>query len=187
MSYIWKEDQKELSFEEGPDSTGLGNRIFGTFPHTCIKGQELQDGLCYEKCRKGYHGIGPVCWADTHNRGIGKVLIPESCDDSGYGGWRDTGLLCNEPITPNKCKFRGLFNECWPGLDGGRVMPKKLSCKAYGPSRPDQKDSLCYESCPKDKPNSVPGMPYLCMEGDTLSYGRGAGTIPPILKFGNGS
>lgn len=31
----------------------------------CSGNKILQDGLCYESCRSGYHGIGPVCWADT--------------------------------------------------------------------------------------------------------------------------
>lgn len=31
----------------------------------CRDNKILQDGLCYESCRSGFHGIGPVCWADT--------------------------------------------------------------------------------------------------------------------------
>lgn len=31
----------------------------------CKGGKHLQEGLCYESCRKGYHGVGPVCWGDT--------------------------------------------------------------------------------------------------------------------------
>jgi hypothetical protein len=205
MSYIWKEDQKELSFEEGEDSTGVGDRIFGTTPNTCVKGHELQDGLCYEKCRKGYHGVGPVCWADTHDRGVGKPVGLEPCPP----GWSNDGLICREPITPNKCKFRGLFNECWPGLDGGRlkgrldgggicdwppargILPDwlvdKSDRKNYIATHPERVDGLCYARCPNDKPNSVPGMPYLCYKGGPLSYGRGVGLIPPIIRFGNGS
>lgn len=200
MSYIWKEDQKELSFEEGPDSTGLGDRIFGTTPHTCNKGEELQDGLCYEKCRKGYHGVGPVCWADTENVGVGKPVGLEPCPP----GWTNDGLICRQPIT---CASGWEFftKGCSGGrlkgrLDGGGIcdwpadrgnlpdhLVDKSDRKNYIATHPDRVDGLCYKKCPNDKKNRVPGMPYLCMEGDTLSYGRGAGKIPPILKFGNGN
>lgn len=193
-SYIWQEDQKELSFEPGPDSTGLGNRIFGTSPHTCKKGDELQDGLCYPKCRSGYHGVGPVCWADTVNIGVGKVMLLDSCDDSGHGGYTDSGLLCYNPIKCDPLKWDScrskIFGSCVGGLIGGRcrggeLKPKKLSCKRYGDKFPNEIASLCYAKCPEDKPKHVSGMPYLCYKGGPLSYGRGAGTIPPIIKFGN--
>jgi hypothetical protein len=31
----------------------------------CRDNKIMQDGLCYEPCRSGYAGRGPVCWADT--------------------------------------------------------------------------------------------------------------------------
>jgi hypothetical protein len=31
----------------------------------CNEGEELSGGLCYKKCKKGYHGVGPVCWIDA--------------------------------------------------------------------------------------------------------------------------
>ncbi len=31
----------------------------------CRDNKILQAGLCYESCRSGYNGVGPVCWADT--------------------------------------------------------------------------------------------------------------------------
>lgn len=30
----------------------------------CSGGQENDAGLCYTKCKKGFHGVGPVCWID---------------------------------------------------------------------------------------------------------------------------
>ena len=27
--------------------------------------------ICYKSCRNGYHGVGPVCWANSYNRGVG--------------------------------------------------------------------------------------------------------------------
>ncbi len=31
----------------------------------CKGDKILQGGLCYEACRRGFNGVGPVCWADT--------------------------------------------------------------------------------------------------------------------------
>ncbi len=31
----------------------------------CRDGKTNQAGLCYEPCRSGYNGVGPVCWANT--------------------------------------------------------------------------------------------------------------------------
>jgi hypothetical protein len=102
----------------------------------------------------------------------------------GKPDWADTGLFCNEPLKWNNCKFRGLFNECWGGLEGGNIITKNLTCKAYGDSHPDLIDALCYGKCPAKIPNHVPGMPYLCFKGTRgISYDRGVGDIPPIFTF----
>lgn len=38
----------------------------GEFCHKADCGDKEYDaGLCYERCRAGYHGIGPVCWSDS--------------------------------------------------------------------------------------------------------------------------
>lgn len=49
----------------------------------------------------------------------------------------------------------------------------------------DLVDGLCYRKCPANEPHHISGMPYLCTKGDRgLSYGRGVGTIPPLIAFG---
>ena len=176
------DDEDLISF----DPNARGNRLFGLTPDTCPPNKPVIDaGLCYEQCDDGYHGVGPVCWADTQNIGIGKVLIPASCGDMGHSDWTDTGLFCNAPLVWNSCKWRGLFNECWGGLEGGQVIAKDLRCKPYGDNNPDQIDGLCYPRCPEGMQH-VPGMPYLCFKGSRgLSYGRGAGDAPPIFAFGS--
>lgn len=47
----------------------------------CPGGKELQDGLCYEPCRPGFFGQGPVCWShegpvnqESYSRGSGTLL-----------------------------------------------------------------------------------------------------------------
>ena len=169
-------DEDLISF----DRDAKGKRLLGFTPDTCPANKpELDAGLCYEQCEDGYHGVGPVCWANTMNRGIGKVMKLQSCSQSGYPGWTDTGLLCNEPIQCGK-GWDFFRKGCW----GGRVKPKRMTCDQY-PEHKDQVAGLCYKRCPADKPRHVPGMPYLCFKGTRgLSYGRGAGDVPPLFAFG---
>ena len=179
-----------------------GYRVFALTPDTCPAGFDLDAGLCYPACAPGYNGKGPVCWADTVNIGIGKPVGLEPCNP----GWTNDGLVCREPLRWDSCKSK-FFGLCVGGLRGGRlqgrlngggicdhpedrtVLPSWLRS---GPGKksialfPDRVDGLCYAQCPKDKPNRVPGMPYLCMKGDKLSYGRGVGKVPPIFAFGDG-
>jgi hypothetical protein len=193
------DDQEIVSFD--PEAPGY--KVFSITPDSCngVK-DELQDGLCYERCKSGFHGIGPVCWADTVNIGVGKPVGLEPCNP----GWSNDGLTCREPIRSDKCAFKGLFGECWPGLKGGRIqgrlngggicdhpdkgnLPNWLVDKSdnnnWIATHPEKINGLCYTKCPPEKPNHVPGMPYLCMAGDQISYGRGVGEVPPIFHFGN--
>lgn len=176
-----------------------GYRLFALTPDTCPAGFDLDAGLCYPPCEPGYIGKGPVCWAETTNIGVGKPVGLEPCPP----GWSNDGLTCRQPI---RCatgwKF---FTE---GCSGGRVVGRlngggicdypsnrgelpswlvdKSNPKNYIATNPDRVDGMCYKKCPADKPNHVPGMPYLCMKGDRLSYGRGVGKVPPIFAFGDG-
>lgn len=54
-------------------------RGVGKIPTGCPEGQENDAGLCYDKCRENYHGVGPVCWG----------VCP--------AGFRDDGAFCNKP------------------------------------------------------------------------------------------
>jgi hypothetical protein len=190
------------------DYDAKGTRLFAANidlkGHTCPSDKSQYDaGLCYERCEEGYHGVGPVCWANTENRGIGKPVGLEPCP----AGWSNDGLICREPLRWNSCKWRGLFNECWGGAEGGRLRGRlnnggicdwpadrgnlpnwlvdKSDPKDYKATHPDRVDGLCYKRCPAEKPNAVPGMPYLCYKNIRgFAYGRGVGSVPPPLKFG---
>lgn len=173
-----------------------GYRVFALTPDTCPSGFENDAGLCYPACEAGFKGVGPVCWAITQSIGIGKPIGLEPCNK----GWSNDGLICREPLRWDSCKFRGLFNECWGGLRGGRLQGRlnnggicdwpsdrnELPSWLRDGGHPERVAGLCYKKCPEDKPNRVPGMPYLCMKGDRLSYGRGVGKVPPIFAFGDG-
>jgi len=92
-----------------------GYEFLSTFPNSCRDGQEKDAGLCYDKCKAGFHGVGPVCWADSVSVGVGKPIGLEPCPE----GWNNDGLICREPIS-NDCSWRAL-GVCWGRLRGGRL------------------------------------------------------------------
>ena len=215
-------------------ATDKGTEIFSTYPNTCPPDKtDLDAGLCYKKCKPGFHGVGPVCWADTKNVGTGKVVGLNPCPE----GWSNDGLICREPIW-NDCSWRWL-GICWGRLRGGRLLgrlnkfcpapfrkagngydtgddqcvwptdvtvfpkfmrqyairmrgkqyPKTMGvCSGPGaisPEHVEYVDGLCYRPCTDENlPQRVPGMPYLCYKGEGLSYGRGVGTVPPVIRIG---
>lgn len=54
---------------------------------TCAKGLDTDAGLCYKPCKPGYHGVGPVCWADNPK--------PEE-------GWKYDGVEGAAPFIHNR-------------------------------------------------------------------------------------
>ena len=91
-----------------------GKEIASVTPFTCPPDKpDLDKGLCYEKCRTGYHGVGPVCWADTFDRGVGTPVGLEPCPS----GWTNDGLTCREPLksTMEPCPqgSRDVGGTCW--------------------------------------------------------------------------
>jgi hypothetical protein len=174
--------------------TNDGYEVFSTYPYTCPKNKpELDAGLCYERCRSGFRGVGPVCWAETQSVGVGVPIGLEPCPDR----WVNDGLICREPIT-NDCSWKGLFGECWGKLQGGKLKGRldgggicdwpqdrsKLPGWLADGEHPERVDGLCYRKCPTDKKERVPGMPYLCYKGGPLSYGRGVGVVPGLFRIG---
>lgn len=51
-------------------------------PHApgCPSDRDNNAGLCYSRCKAGYHGVGPVCWS----------IPPEDWVDCGMGSARDS-------------------------------------------------------------------------------------------------
>ncbi len=43
----------------------------GTIPTACSGGREYDAGLCYDRCRAGFGGVGPVCWANGPSGWVG--------------------------------------------------------------------------------------------------------------------
>ncbi|MBT9493141.1 MAG: ricin-type beta-trefoil lectin domain protein [Paucibacter sp.] len=57
--------QRETSISTTPFcyKTKPYDRGAGILPD-CADGQYKDGGLCYNNCRSGYHGVGPVCWSN---------------------------------------------------------------------------------------------------------------------------
>jgi hypothetical protein len=187
-------------------TTEEGREIFSMYPNTCtLPKTDFQLGLCYERCKPGFYGVGPICWAKTENVGVGKPIGLEPCPK----GWANDGLTCRQPL---KCEsgLKFFTKGCEGGkitgrLDSGGVcdwpedrnaLPGHLKetqerkdargrkIRVVVATHPDRVDGLCYKRCPRELPKRVPGMPYLCYKGDGLSYSRGVGSIPPPLRIG---
>lgn len=195
------DDEDLISFD--PDTKGnflISTRMDDTCPpSTAPHKTEMDAGLCYEPCEASYKGVGPVCWAETVNIGVGKPVGLEPCP----AGWINDGLVCREPI---KCgEGWAFFTEGCSGgrlkgrLDSGGIcdwpadrgnlpdwLVNKRDPKNYKATHPDYVEGMCYKQCPPDKPTHVPAMPYLCYKNVRgFSYGRGVGDMPPLFRIGN--
>lgn len=145
-------------------------------PLTCSPDEEYDAGLCYEPCREGYNGVGPVCWKEkqlSYGRGVGTV--PTDC---GAGNELDAGLC---------------YPKCWEGYDGvGPVcwsyMPLSygrgvgtIPCNIFtGDCCGKEYDAgLCYPPCD----DGYHGVGPVCWLNEA-SYGRGVGWVPNSCQNG---
>jgi hypothetical protein len=58
-------------------------RGVGTVPTRCQGGMEYDAGLCYQPCRSGFNGVGPVCWG----------RCPPDYADHGATCYRDPNVI----------------------------------------------------------------------------------------------
>lgn len=99
------------------DSYGRGA---GTAVTAHCGSDEYDAGLCYPRCKSGYHGVGPVCWQNggilAYGRGVGRVPA-YNC-----GGKEAVAGLCYE-----QCKrgYKGAGPVCW-----GMGPPGYVECGA---------------------------------------------------------
>ena len=161
------------------------------YRNACDANEDEDAGLCYDKCDKGYTGVGPVCWANSNNIGAGQL---KDCP----AGWTNDGLTCRKPISCEPVRWDGCCSRTWPGIcwgclrggacSGGQVIGRMDGSLKCPTTNPTVIDGLCYKNCPSDTPNRVAGMPYLCSAAASVgdgrgktSYGRGVGR--PKLKL----
>ena len=73
---------KQLGMNPGVDHSCAKKVSIGkSSPIKCKSDLEDEGALCYPRCRPGYHGVGPVCWASN----------PSGWIDCGMGSARDSG------------------------------------------------------------------------------------------------
>lgn len=82
-------------------------RGVGAVPSTCPNGEQ-SGALCYPKCKRNFHGVGPVCWANaprsgSYGRGVGE---PMSCPR----GQENNAGLCYKPCREGTT---GVGPVCW--------------------------------------------------------------------------
>ena len=160
----------------------------GTVPTDCGPDMDNDAGICYPKCRPGFHGIGPLCWQDTITLGAGSIPGLEDCPT----GFRNDGLTCMKDYA---CSGGGCSTFCdgnWNTNDGGFCHthcdpitcndgPKTVGRLDHGgvcPQGTDNIDGLCYSACPAGY-SHTPGMPFICRQNDQPdSYSRGDSSLP---------
>lgn len=132
-------------------------RGVGTPGQLACDGKVEDGGLCYEKCRNDFHGVGPVCWLNdnvekSYGRGAGTIPYSKTISDDGllktrqycHDGKKVEGGLCYKPCREG---FRGDGPVCWNrnplSYGRGAGVAMKLSCA--GGKVLDA--GLCYEPC----------------------------------------
>ena len=174
------------------DLSVFGYNLFGV--NKCPSDKpDMNSGLCYTNCDAGYHGRGPVCWADTVSRGIGTPVGLAPCRD----GYRTEGLICSS-VGWDSCRYNtiigcigGFTGDIYGRLDSGGVCPGPSdfggdlnafdgNYRNYIHSTDPNKEkgvhpevsplidgtnigNMCYNRCPEGGWTHVPSMPYLCI------------------------
>jgi hypothetical protein len=179
-------------------------RNIGTVPD-CSPAQVKDAGLCYEPCRDGYSGVGPVCYANCP------------------AGWKDTGVACikdsygngaglplNEcgekemdaGLCYNKCKdgYKGVSAVCWKTCPNG-WRDTGIACQkdSYGNGAgstlnycgdKEMDAGLCYNKCSDGYKGAGPVCWATCPDGwkdigaacEKDKYNNGDGHVPIICS-----
>lgn len=127
------------------------------FLDACDANEQEDAGLCYDKCDKGYNGIGPVCWAnksDSNAKAPLKRPCPSPMRDDGISCWMDT--LPNGVGTPMRiwggnttggaCSGGGCHG--WRGCDPIRCEPLVTHPIQSSCDGKVEVAGLCYNRCP---------------------------------------
>lgn len=158
------------------------------YRNACEPNEDEDAGLCYDKCDKGYKGVGPVCWANSNDVGVGQL---KECPP----GWTNDGLTCREPIStslePCPAGSKDVAGTCWGksrtcvggcGGDCGRwkccgcswsydrdVVTKNLGERNMKTTGGAVKGRAAGSDlpCPKTHPNQIDGLCYANCPSDT--------------------
>ncbi|MBP9713842.1 MAG: hypothetical protein KBD60_09165 [Sterolibacterium sp.] len=140
-------------------------------PLTCALNEQYDAGLCYEPCKEGYDGVGPVCWARDASYGRGVGAVPGSACASNLE--MDAGLCYPKCNTG----YHAVGPVCWndkPGSygRGAGTIPNLIPYAC--PSGKEMDAGLCYPKCN----TGYHGVGPVCWLDESASYGRGVGTVP---------
>jgi hypothetical protein len=156
----------------------LGNKMCVT-PYKCPANKDMDAGLCYDKCRAGNHGIGPVCWQDTPAGAVDVgALIRDGCragfhDVAGVcwgecpAGAVNVGALCRDGC---RAGFHDVAGVCW-----GDTPPNSVDVGAL--YRDNCRDGyhdvagVCWGNCPAGSVDTG----ALCRDGCRGGYHDVAG------------
>ncbi len=133
---------------------------------------ELDGGLCYPPCPKGFSGVGPLCLTD--------------CPAS--GGWRNDGLHCLKPASFGR--GAGKIHQC-PGCERNGLLwyPKcgegfaPAGCCVCSPVCPSGMHDIGV-SCQKGSHGRGVGLPLGCAPGEDYDAGL---CYPPCPPGANGA
>jgi len=174
-------------FPAAPTITSITKTVLtntGVPYSTCGEGMEQSGLICYEKCKPGYTGVGPVCWANiiTVGNGVGNIPDKAPCEpgqrDDGTSCWEDwkCNTVCDAPNGR-----RDAFGNCWAWdlkttCGGCGCIKKTLFGRQYA-GNPNQEliGALVYDKCPAGMEHP-PGLPNQCRTIGEISYGRGVGS-----------
>jgi hypothetical protein len=115
-------------------------------PLKCDGGSEMNGGLCYNSCRDGYHGVGPVCWLNQASYGRGAGSIPhlvkfkQVCRD---GKHMEDGMCYN----PCRGGFHGVGPVCHADSSGSYGRGGGHAAKLICDGGKEMDAGLCYKSC----------------------------------------
>jgi hypothetical protein len=139
------------------------SRGVGSIPRACASDKEYVAGLCHEKCRSGYHGVGPVCWENT----------PEGWNDAGRWIWRvSEGIQVR-----NKGSYGRSAGSIPQSCPAGQQLQAGLCYPACGAGY-----SGAMTQCLADCPAGFASDGLTCRQQSTVAKSsrvRGAASLPP--------
>jgi len=120
----------------------------------CSSDKDTDAGLCYDKCRDGYNGVGPVCWLkakvdESYGRGAGTVPYVKIGSDLKSHQYCHDGKKIQDGLCYHPCRdgYEGRGPVCWydKPLSYGRGAGKAMNLTCNGGKVLDA--GLCYEPC----------------------------------------
>lgn len=140
----------------------------------CSSSQEKNAGLCYNKCKSGYKGVGPVCWQycpsgyknhpascyknlfkwffkKSYGRGVGK--IGTSC----AAGYEKKSGLCYKNCSAG---YKGIGPVCWGSCpaghsDDGALCRKNVKVVAKKSYKRDSSLPIIEENAPPENVEAI--------------------------------